>query len=96
MIKKHKCIELRLNIFFSHKTFILLSDTKKSTCMPTGITLNRKIYDDLIAQILVTGFLLKKPNFMNIFFNLSFNIEPDMCLSDLSGPGRVIERTFGQ
>ena len=64
--------------------------------MPTGNTLNTKLHNGLIAQNLVTGFLLKKPNFMKIVFFLSFNIELYMCLSDLSGPGGVIERTFRQ
>ena len=40
------CNELWLNIFFSHKTFILLSHTKKSTFVPMGNTLNTKLNDD--------------------------------------------------
>ena len=36
--------------------------------MPTGNTLNTKFNDDLFAQNLVTGFLLKKPKLMKIVF----------------------------
>ena len=36
--------------------------------MPTGNTLNTKLNDDLFAQNLVNGFLLKKPKFMKIVF----------------------------
>ena len=36
--------------------------------MPTGKTLNTKLNDDLIAQNLVNGFLLKKTKFMKIVF----------------------------
>ena len=36
--------------------------------MPTGNTLNTKLNDDLFAQNLVNGSLLKKPKFMKIVF----------------------------
>ena len=54
--------------FFSHKTFILLSDTIRITFLSTGMTLNTKLNDDLFAQNLVNGFLLKKPKFMKSVF----------------------------
>ena len=36
--------------------------------MPTGNTLKTKLHNDLIAQNLVKGFLLKKPKFMKSVF----------------------------
>ena len=54
--------------FFSHKTFILLSHTKHSVFVSTGNTLNTNLKNDLFAQNLVNGFLLKKPKFMKIVF----------------------------
>ena len=53
-------ITLVKHFFFSHKTFILLSDTIRIIFLSTGITLNTKLNDDLFAQNLVNGFLLKK------------------------------------